>query len=254
MTSHARLESMLTGMAQDVGWPATPDVAAAVLERLAQSPPGRWRLRRTLRPAFAIAIVATFVLAAAVAALALGLPGLRIIITPSLPPSAITPAKGERLGLGDATSLEAAEDAFGPGLAVPAAIGAPDETYAAADGSIVWLVYRADDELPALAGSDIGLLVMEVHGAVDRDQLEKIVLEGNNTVTRVDVAGAPGYWIEGEPHVLRYRDPSGATDEIVSRLVGETLVWERDRVLYRIESGLGATETVRIAASMQDAP
>jgi hypothetical protein len=32
------------------------------------------------------------------------------------------------------------------------------------------------------------------------------------------------------------------------------LVWERDGVLYRIESALGFEETLRIAESMQDAP
>jgi hypothetical protein len=254
MISEARLEGMLTDLAQDVVWPATPNVAPAVLERLVMPPPGAWRLRRAWRPAFAIAVVATFLLAAAVAALAFGLPGLRIIFTESLPPSAIAPAPGERLGLGDATTLEAAAASFGGGLAVPAAIGAPDETYAAADGSIVSLVYHAADGLPALADSDIGLLVMEVHGRVDPEHLEKLVLEGHNTVTVVDVVGVPGYWIEGGPHVLRYRDPSGETGEIVTRLVGDTLVWERDGVLYRIESALGFEETLRIAESMQDAP
>jgi hypothetical protein len=254
MTPDARLDEMLADLAPDVAWPSTPNVVDRVLQPPVSPRRGPWRLLRTWRPAFAIAVVATLVLAAAVAALAFGLPGLRIIVTPSLPPSAIAPALGERLDLGDPTTLEAAAGSFGGGLAVPAAAGAPDETYAAADGSIVWLVYSADDALPPLAGSDVGLLVMEVHGTVDSEQIDKLVVEGRNTVTAVSVAGAPGYWIEGEPHLLRYRDPSGGTDEVVSRLVGDTLVWERDGILYRIESGLGARETLRLATSMQVAP
>ena len=36
-----------------------------------------------------------------------------------------------------------------------------------------------------------------------------------------------------------------------TRLVGDTLVWERDGTLYRIESGLGLVETLRIAETIE---
>jgi hypothetical protein len=38
----------------------------------------------------------------------------------------------------------------------------------------------------------------------------------------------------------------------MTRLVGDTLVWQRGGVLYRIESGLGLAETLRIAESIDD--
>ncbi len=36
----------------------------------------------------------------------------------------------------------------------------------------------------------------------------------------------------------------------MTRLAGDTLVWQRDDVLYRIESGLGLDATRRIAESI----
>jgi hypothetical protein len=249
----ARLDAALRELAVDVHFPPTPDLRQFVAGRLTR-PGGGWRLRPAWRLAVVAAIVATLVIVAAVAAIAFGLPGLRILLVPEVPPSASVPAHGERLGLGAISSLDAAADGFDGGMALPAAIGQPDEVYLASDGSVVSLVYHADDALPSLAGSELGLLVMEVSGRVDRDQIEKLVPGVGASVTAVDVDGAPGFWIEGNPHVMRYRDPSGATGELVSRLVGDVLVWQRGDTLYRIETALGYEETLRIAESMAAAP
>jgi hypothetical protein len=252
MMDDARLDAALRELAADVAFPPTPDLRPIVAERLAGAR-GGWRPRPAWRLALIGAAGATLLLVAAAAAFVFGLPGLRIIFVPeSAPSAAATP--GSRLGLGVATTLDVADAEFGGALALPAAIGPPDEVYLAPDGSLVSLVYHADGALPGLSGSQIGLLVMEVTGTMDGDQIEKLVPEIGATVTPVEVDGARGYWIEGEPHVMRYRDPSGATDELVSRLVGDVLVWQRGEVLYRIETGLGYEETLRIAESMAPAP
>ena len=248
----ARLDAALRELAPDVAFPSTPDVRPVITERLTR-PRASWWARPRWRLSFGAAVGATLLIAATAAAIALGLPGLRIIFVPDAAPSAVA-TPGSRLGLGVATTLEEAAEEFDGELALPAAIGPPDEVYLAVDGSLVSLVYHADDELPGLADSAIGLLVMEVSGTVDRDQVEKLVPETGASVIPVEVDGAPGYWIEGDPHVMRYRDPAGETAEIVTRLVGDVLVWQRGDVLYRIETALGYAETLRIAESMAPGP
>lgn len=247
-----RLDAALRELAADAVFPPTPDLRPIVAERLTGARDG-WRPRPAWRFALVAALGATLLAVAAAAAIAFALPGLRITLVPDAAPSAAA-TPGSRLGLGAGATLDAATDGFAGELAVPAAIGAPDEVYLAADGSSVSLVYHADEELPGLAGSEIGLLVMEVAGVIDRDQVEKLVPEVGASVTAVEVDGAPGFWIEGEPHVMRYRDPSGATDEIVSRLVGDVLVWQRGDMLYRIETAAGFDATLRIAESMAPQP
>ncbi len=53
------------------------------------------------------------------------------------------------------------------------------------------------------------------------------------------------------PHVFWYLAPSGAVIEDSRRLVGDTLVWERDGVLYRIEGAISRAQALAIARSMR---
>ena len=105
--------------------------------------------------------------------------------------------------------------------------------------------------MPELDGSGIGLLVQAFEGALEREQVQKLVAEVGASVTAVSVDGAHGYWIAGPPHLLRYLGPDGDARAEATRLVGDTLVWERDGMLYRIESGLGLVETLRIAETIE---
>ena len=47
----------------------------------------------------------------------------------------------------------------------------------------------------------------------------------------------PASGSSGPPHLIRYSDPAGRERSERTRLVGDTLVWQRGGVLYRIESG-----------------
>ena len=49
------------------------------------------------------------------------------------------------------------------------------------------------------------------------------------------VGGATGYWIEGGEHFFYFRDADGEVLETTIRLVGTTLIWERDGLTVRIE-------------------
>ena len=233
-----RLDAALLRLGAEIDFPPTPDLRRSVVER-AQAPVRRWWPSAWPRAA-ALAVIATLLLAATAAALVVVLPGLRITTVPTVPTAE---AVASRLALGDPIPADTVADG------VPAALGLPDEAYVFGDHEVLSLVYLADDELPELAGSGIGLLVQVIDGALDRERVEKLVAEGAS-VTAVQVGGEAGFWIEGPPHLVRYTDPDGRERSQRTRLVGDTLVWERGGVLYRIESGLGLDGTLRIAESI----
>jgi hypothetical protein len=238
-----RLDAALLDLADAVEFPPTPALRLAVADRLAT--PQRRRWLSPLRRALALALIGLLVLAAAAAALVLVLPGLRLSLVPALP-SGSTPVGplATRMALGAAVPVAEVADA------APAALGAPEEAYVIGDDEVVSLVYAASEELPELDGTGIGLLVQRIEGALVRENVEKLVVEVDAVVTAVTVDGEDGYWIEGPPHLLRFVGPNGAERAEATRLVGDTLVWERDGMLYRIESGLGRDATIAIAESI----
>ncbi len=238
-----RLDAALAELASAVEFPPTPVVRAAVAERLVSPPRRRWFA--PLPRALVLALVGLLILATAVAALVLSLPGLRLTFVPELPTASVpTDPLGTRLALGAAVPVDDAAEL------APGALGPPQEAYTIGDGAIVSLVYAAADELPEIKGTGIGLLVQAIDGALEREQVQKLVVEVGASVAQVSVDGEPGYWISGPPHLLRYLGPDGEERAEATRLVGDSLVWERGGTLYRIESGLGLVETLRIAESI----
>jgi hypothetical protein len=239
-----RLERRLHALAPDVAFPPTPDLRAAVAQRLA-APPGRGWLPRSLPRAVSLALIATLLLAAGAAALVLLVPGLRVTVVPSLPSADVRDDPlATRLALG------APIDPAAVGVGLPSELGAPDEAYVLGDEEVLTLVYGAGDGLPDLAGSGIGLLVQRIDGALDRERVEKLVVEVGADVRPVEVRGERGFWISGAQHLIRYSTATDPEREQPTRLVGDALVWERDGVLYRVESGLGLDATLRIAESI----
>jgi hypothetical protein len=233
-----RLDAALAALATQIEFPATPDLRPEVAARLAAPPRRSWFA--PLPRAVALALIGLLVLATAAAALVLVVPGLRLTLVPEVPAEPLA----NRLGLGREVPVGTV-DAF-----APEALGTPDEAYVIGDGAIVSLVYAASGDLQELDGTGIGLLVQAIEGALEREQVEKLVPEVAATLTEVSVDGSPGYWISGPPHLLRYLGPDGEARAEATRLVGDALVWERGGTLYRIESGIGLDETLRIAESI----
>ena len=239
-----RLDVALADLATAVAFPPTPDVRPAVAGRLAA--PRRRPWHAPLPRALAVALVALALLAAVAAAAVLGVPGLRLTFVQSLPTASVpTGPLGTRLALGASVPVEEAA-----GLA-PEALGPPDEAYIIGNDEVVSLVYAADDGLPELDGTGVGLLVQAIEGSIERESVDKLVVDVGARVMEIRVGSAPGYWISGPPHLLRYLGPNGDVRAEATRLVGDTLVWERDGTLYRIESGLPLAETLRIAETIE---
>jgi hypothetical protein len=170
-------------------------------------------------------------------------------------PSAPAPAQiGANIGLGQLLSLEQAEAAAPFAILVPAALGPPDAVFlggSALRGQVAF-VYAARDDLPAsVLLNGAGLLVTQNRGQPDAGLAGKLVDAGLATVEPADVDGAPGVWISGRPHVFWYLAPDGFYIEEGRRLVGDTLAWERDGVLYRIEGAITLEQALDIARSMR---
>ena len=238
------LDAALRDLAGEIAFPPTPDLPAAVAARLGE--------RRSWVPvawprALALGVLATLVVAGVVVAAVLVIPGLRLTFTPSLPtPSVPSDALGTRLALGEPVALDAVD------ARVPTLLGRPDEVYSSRSGEVITLIYASGEGLPEMTGTGIGLLVQQINGSLERERIEKLVVEVGASIIELEIDGAPGYWIEGPPHLVRYRGPSGEERSEMTRLVDDTLVWQRVDVLYRIESGLGLEATLRIAESIGD--
>jgi hypothetical protein len=238
-----QLDAALRDLAAEIEFPATPDLRGVVAAQLGAPPERSW-WRWTVARALVLAALAALLLAAAAVLL---LPGLRITPVETIPTASVpADALATRLALGERVPLETVE------AAVPSALGDPDEAYSSRAGEVISLVYAARAELPELADTGIGLLIQQINGSLDRERIEKLVVEFDVTVTPVEVAGVAGFWIDGPPHLTRYTGPAGEERTEMTRLVGDTLVWQRGDILYRIESGLGLQRTLRIAESIGD--
>jgi hypothetical protein len=256
------IERDLRRLGRETPFPPTPPIAASVRNRLEtearQSRPTRrfrfgWATPRRGRP-LVLALVALVALtASAVAATALGLPGLRFnfVQTPPTPNVQNDPSH-VRLALGIQTTLADAASRVDFPIIVPSGLGPPDEVYLGstnqARGRVVLLYRRSAGS--TLTG-DIGLLVTEFSGQLDAGFDTKWIAEGDTNVQYVDVNGSPGYWFSGAPHVYEYLNEIAGVTGPTRRQVGDVFVWERNGIVYRIESPLGLASTRDIAASMR---
>ena len=272
LDGHLALEGALRALGASLDFPPTPDLAASVGARLAARPTpiGRRRsglvwevsvlrsVRRSLLLAAVIALLAT----GATLGVRLGLDLLRIEFgpLPTAAPSGLRPnvpthssGIGPWLELGTAATLDEAQAAADHPLLVPTDPGPPDEVYLGREaiGGQIAFLYRAGPLLPAsplLGGA--GLLITQAHGTTDSRLAGKLVNAEGAVVEPVSVGGADGYWFAGPPHVFWYLGPDGVDIVESRRQVGNTLVWERNGILYRIEGSMSKERAMEIAASM----
>ncbi len=251
------LEQQLSLLGAGLEWPATPNLAPAVRVRIA-----------TRRPRFdrrwAMAVAAAILVLAAIAAY----PPSRDAIASWINlhtffrtvPHLATPTPlpsgplGQRLGLGEQTTLAEARVAVKWPLLVPASLGQPDEVYVQPppdrpSGGEVTLVYSARPELPAAGESGVGVLITEARGAMNSDYFGKMV-GPDTTIEPVTVTGSSGYWVAGAPHVFVFVDSSGNVRYETLRLATNTLLIDVGGTVIRIEGNLTKAQALQIAASL----
>ena len=252
------LAAVLADIGPRLAYPR-PVLAPRVLSRLAERPraPRRWTLR-TVAPAFAtvalllvvVALASPEVRAAAREILRIG--GIEIFPVPSLSPRP-SPTATPLSIQGQRVTLDEARRAVDFAVRIPDApvLGAPDEvTVETAPVPRVTLVYRQREGIPTSPQAGVAALVVELRAEVEPAFFGKGV--GPDTrIEPVTVDGSAGYWLEGAPHFFFVRTADGSIRDETLRLAGNTLVWVRDGVTYRLEAQISRDEALRIASSFR---
>jgi hypothetical protein len=110
------------------------------------------------------------------------------------------------------------------------------------------LVYTPrPDLLPGVSGP---VLFAQLTGSLEPAVVGK-GLGPESRLTTVAVEGHRGFWLEGHPHFIVLRDATGEYREDTIRLVGNTLLWEREDVLLRLEGLASLEQALRVAASVR---
>ena len=254
------LERELEALGRDLAFPPTPDLVTPVRAALAEGPARPWWARTLTQPvrrSVLLAAAAVLLLASVVAAAIYGLGPLRIVSVPVLPsvppvPTATGPL-GSNLDLGTLTDLDAALARVDFTVFAPTSpdLAVPDAVYysAALAGGQVSLVYGPASGRPPATEVGVSILVTEFPGTMEERLAQKSIGPGT-TVEVLTVNGGLGFWIEGNPHVIVYRDPHDQFVHESIRLVHNSLAWEQDGTVLRIEGQLSRSEALAIAAGM----
>jgi hypothetical protein len=245
------LERALLRLGEELSFPATPDVSARVLARLAEPPPRR--RRRALVLAFAV-------LAVAIGA-AMAVPQARTAILEFFRLRGATVERVEalpRVPVATERALDLGEPLRGahtnvkiPEVLIPATLGPPDATYVSEEpyGLRLTLVYEPGEGVPESPYTGVGILIGEFVGEGAVRFVEKMV-GGGTDVEVLSVGPYPALWIEGGPHAVLF-DGETRVFEDSGRLAGNTLLVERNDVLVRIEGELSRERAVEIAESLE---
>lgn len=263
MTERRFTDRDLDAALRDVGahltYPPSADLLPAVRARITERREGFWSTFWSPRLAFvpALATVALLVFATialqpigATAAEALGLGRLAIFRAAETPPAtsgkAVLP-DAERVANVDEASRRA-----GFTVLVPAALGRPDEVYVrrSPQGSTVFLVYAPRPGIAPSKQTGIGVLITEAPGAFEAPLLGKVLPPGARS-EQLTVNGGRGVWIEGAPHQIFFRAPSGEVVIDTLRLAGNVLAWDQGGAFVRLEADLTKDEALRIASSVR---
>lgn len=243
----ARLEAALRDASRAVPG-AKRDLSCAVVAALRSEGRSRARGAPWRRLAPALVAVALLLTGAALAASPI-VPGIGVRGGDTTAPQ--RPLVIDQAFLGTPTTLPGARNRVDFAVRVPAfhGVGQPYVYYADEPaGGRVSLLYRANDRLPAIGDTPVGLFVTQFRGDVDERLLTKVI--GQGAVTRVDVAGVKGWWIANVHEVL-YLDAEGDVIREPSRFAASTLLWTDDGVTLRLESALPRPQAIAVAASLR---
>ena len=168
--------------------------------------------------------------------------------TPETPTS--TTVANPLPSLGPEMSVEAAMAQTGLPDPRPTLLGDPQSIHVAhppASGQII-VVYAPSDLVPQSDVTGVGALVSILPARIEEGLFRK-TLGSTASVRPVDVDGAAGYWIEGEPHQLMFESGNDVMEDTL-RLATNTLIWQRGGHVVRLEADIDLGTAVRIATTV----
>ena len=236
------LEQQLTDLGSVLEIPGTPDLVAAVRERLPSRPARRGRRRRlrVRRRSVALGIALAVLLAGTAAAIpsvrhaverVFGINGAVVERVPTLPKAA-----GGTLHLGRRIPVSDARHAASfMALLPPSGVSA---------------AYVANDVPGGRISLTAGrLLVIEFRGT-SRPFILKMVAVGTHVI-RARVGAEPAAYLEGAPHEVFFLDAHGnpRTDDV--RLAGNVLLWQHGSLTVRIEGARSLRDALALARSLR---
>ena len=253
------LERRLQAMGSAIEWPPVRDLSGSVRSRIEKKTAPSRRAPSFPRAAFGIALLILAVVGATLAlfpgarhAVAdwLGISGIEIRVRTDAPDPTVTVDTVEDLDLGDETSAAAAQEVVDFPLRTPdeSRFGTPRVFVREAPVPAVSFVYPPGPALSHAQETGVGMLLTEFRGRYEPAFVKKV--STTSTVEPVDLHDG-GYWLEGRPHSVLFRDPDGDVTEDRIRLAGNTLIWEDDGVSYRLEADLEKAEALAIARSLE---
>ena len=259
------LEEQLTALAAEIAWPATPPhlwggAGRSPAERR-WAWPGRWQSRWALAAAAVLLILGMLLAYTPTRNAIADWVNVHTIFhrtekplpSPSLPPPS-SGSLGNRLSLGDPTTLEAAQSQVGWKIQVPSSLGRPDEVYvklppSGPSGGMVTLVYAQRPDIKTSGLTGVSVLVTEARGRVDERYFEKTMGPDVN-IEQVTVNGHSGYWISGTPHGFAFVAANGEPYFDTLRLATNTLILDEGGFVLRIEGDLTKDQAIQIARSL----
>jgi hypothetical protein len=247
------LEDQLTLLGDAIAWPATPRIRVLpVFGEVVRSVTPVAVPRRI--PRWALAAAAVLLIVAALAFTWLGLHTTIYRVTNPPTPTPHSPGTlGSSLGLGTPTTLAGAQGKVSWKVAVPSSLGRPDAVYlnlppGGPSQGEVSLVYAQAPDIAASAQTGVAILVSEARGSVNENFFGK-VLGPDTRIEQVTVNGHPGYWISGHPHDFAFTDSNGNFYNEQLRLATNTLVFDDNGTVVRIEGDMTKAQAVQIASA-----
>ena len=257
------LERSLEELAARIEIPDAPWLADDVLRRVGERPTPNLRRR--------VPLVACL-MAAAIVVVMVALPGPRRVVarwlgfdsvhiepgvtvpttaTATSVASSVVTAVEPQIDLGPAASIEEAQAQTGMPDPSPAVLGTPQSVHVVEppqSGQIL-LVYAPSDLVPQSPVSGVGALVSVMPAHIESGFFRK-TLGNDSTVRPVEFDGVHAFWIEGAPHQLFFEVGQDQVEQDTLRLATNTLLWERDGHLYRLEADVSLATAVEIARSI----
>ena len=116
-------------------------------------------------------------------------------------------------------------------------------------GGEVTLVYGQSPEIKVSGQTGVAVLVTEARGQINENFFQK-TLGPDSTLERVSVGGHIGYWIAGHPHDFVFTDANGNFQDDALRLATNTLIFDHNGTIVRIEGDMTRAQALQIAGSI----